>query len=165
MNANWCICGLVSALALVASPDAVAQKPLQMDLQPLLQANAPAARPSPGQRAAHRNSFVAPRPQVIERDRRLTDRHESRQDVLSTLGVGLLTGGEELDTTLPAEPNNGQTQLRFKKPVHLARDIKRGYRNMGEKLARKAFDDPRGKRIVFDVDGRVGVGIEITLDK
>ena len=165
MNANWCICGLVSALALVASPDAVAQKPLQMDLQPLLQANAPAARPTPTQRAKQRNSFVAPRPQVIERDRRLTDRKESRQDVLSTLGVGLLTGADDIDATLPTEPNDGYPELRFKKQTHLARDIKRGYRNMGEKLARKAFDDPRGKRIVFDVDGRVGVGIEITLDK
>lgn len=165
MNANWCICGLVTALALVASPVAIAQKPLQMDLQPLPQANAPAPRPTPVQRAAQRTSFVAPRPQVIERDRRLTDRRESRQDALSTLGVGLLTGADDIDTTLPTEPTDGHPELRFKKQVHLARDIKRGYRNMGEKLARKAFDDARGKRIVFDVDGRIGVGVEITLDR
>jgi hypothetical protein len=34
---------------------------------------------------------------------------------------------------------------------------------MGENLAKKVFDDPRGKRIVFDVEGKPGVGVEIPL--
>jgi hypothetical protein len=100
---------------------------------------------------------------VLERDRRLTDRREARQEALSSLGVGLLTGLDPADTTSINAPAEGYPQLRFKKQGHLARDIKRGYRNMGENLARKVFDDPRGKRVVFDIEGKPGVGLEIPL--
>ncbi len=166
MNANGCIGGLVTVLALLASPVAAAQKPLRMDLAPLMQAKpaASAPRATPVQRAAHRRSFNAPQPTVLERDRRLTDRREARQEAISTLGVGLLTGLEPADATTSNTPAAGYPQLRFKKQGHLARDIKRGYRNMGENLARRVFDDPKGKRIVFDIEGRPGVGVEIPLD-
>jgi hypothetical protein len=166
MNANWCIGGMVTALALLASPVAIAQQaPLRMDLKPYVQARPATAMPRPGaaQRPASRHSFIAPLPQVLERDRRLTDRRESRQDVLSTLSVGLLTGLEDSDTVVSTLPTAGYPQLRFKKRSSLDRDIKRGYRNMGENLAKKVFDDPRGKRIVFDVEGKPGVGVEIPL--
>jgi hypothetical protein len=160
MNANWCIGGMVTALALLASPVAIAQQaPLRMDLKPLVQARPAAMAPRP----INRHTFVAPRPQVLERDRRLTDRRESRQDVLSTLSVGLLTGLEDSDTVATTLPTAGYPQLRFKKRSSLDRDIKRGYRNMGENLARKVFDEPRGKRIVFDIQGKPGVGLEIPL--
>jgi hypothetical protein len=166
MKAIWCTCGMLSILALCASEAAVAQQPLRMDLKPLLQAHsAPAPRPTPAQRAKQRRSFVAPTPQVLERDRRLTDRRESREDVLSTLGVGLLTGLEENDAPASTLPTDGYPNLRFKKRGSLDRDIKRGYRNMGENLAKKVFDDPRGKRIVFDIEGRPGVGVEIPLQQ
>src|SRR5690348_4068478 len=103
MNANWCICGVVTALALIASPVAVAQQPLQMDLHPLLQPKPPATAPraTPALAGSHRRSFNVPQPQVLDRDRRLTDRRESRQDVLSSLGVGLLSASDDLDTTTP----------------------------------------------------------------
>lgn len=162
MNANWCIGGMVTALVLLASPVAIAQQaPLRMDLKPFVQARPAAAVAAP--RPTSRHTFVAPRPQVLERDRRLTDRRESRQDVLSTLSVGLLTGFEDADTVTSTLPAAGYPQLRFKKRSSLDRDIKRGYRNMGENLAKKVFDDPRGKRIVFDVEGKPGVGVEIPL--
>ena len=166
MNANWCICGVVTALALLASPVAVAQKqPLQMDLHPLFQPRPLATTPRamPAQGSSHRRSFNVPQPQVIERDRRLIDRRESRQDVLSSLGVGLVSASDDLDLTAPTTATDGFPQLRFKKRGSLDRDIKRGYRNMGENLAKKVFDDPRGKRIVFDVEGKPGVGVEIPL--
>jgi hypothetical protein len=161
MNANWCICGMVTALALVANPASASPRPLQMELQPLVQAHA-ASRPASPRPGSHA-SFIAPRPQVAERDRRLTDRRESREDVLSSLGVGLLTAPDDIDATTVTTPNAGYPQLRFKKQGHIARDIKRSYRNMGENLAKKMFDDPRGKRIVFDVNGKPGVGMEIAL--
>src|SRR5688500_20330089 len=95
MNANWCICGLVTALAILASPTACAQKPLRMDLAPLMQPR-PAATVAPratvGQRAATRRSFSAPQPAVTDRDRRLTDRNEARADAIPTLAVRLLPG-------------------------------------------------------------------------
>jgi hypothetical protein len=165
MNANWCICGVVTVLALLASPATFAQNSLQTDLQPLnLKARPaqllPRATPAP---RMQRHSFVAPAPQVLERDRRLTDRRESREDVLSTLGVGLLTSPDGFDATTTTTPNAGYPQLRFKKQGAVARDIKRGYRAMGQNLAKKMFDDPRGKRIVFDIEGKPGVGMEIAL--
>jgi hypothetical protein len=165
MNANWCICGVVTALAILASPVAVAQEPLQMDLHPLFQPKplATAPRASAARVGTHRRSFNVPQPQVLDRDRRLTDRRESRQDVLSSLGVGLVSASDDLDLTAPTTATDGFPQLRFKKRGSLDRDIKRGYRNMGENLAKKVFDDPRGKRIVFDVEGKPGVGVEIPL--
>jgi hypothetical protein len=165
MNTHSCTCGLLTALAMLASPAATAQEPLRIDLAPLVR-TAPATaapRATPAQRDAHRRSFNVPQPTVLERDRRLTDRRELRQEAISTLGVGLLTGLDPADTTSVSAPAAGYPQLRFKKQGHLARDIKRGYRNMGENLARKVFDDPRGKRVVFDIEGKPGVGLEIPL--
>jgi hypothetical protein len=166
MKTHSCTCGLLTALAMLASPAAIAQEPLRIDLAPLVRtapATAAAPRATPAQRAAHRRSFNVPQPTVLERDRRLTDRREARQEALSSLGVGLLTGLDPADTTSINAPAEGYPQLRFKKQGHLARDIKRGYRNMGENLARKVFDDPRGKRVVFDIEGKPGVGLEIPL--
>lgn len=167
MKSHSCSCVLLTALAMLASPAAIAQKPLRIDLAPLVHTAPVTATPratTPAQRAAHRRSFNAPQPVVLDRDRRLTDRREARQEALSTLGVGLLTGGfDPADTTSSNAPADGYPQLRFKKQGHLARDIKRGYRNMGENLARKVFDDPRGKRVVFDIEGKPGVGLEIPL--
>jgi hypothetical protein len=165
MKTHSCTCGLLTALAMLASPVAIAQKPLRIDLVPLVRTApaAPVLRATPPQHEAHRRSFNVPQATVLERDRRLTDRRESRQDALSSLGVGLLTGLDAADATSSTAPAEGYPQLRFKKQGHLGRDIKRGYRNMGENLARKVFDDPRGKRVVFDVAGKPGVGLEIPL--
>jgi hypothetical protein len=165
MKTHSCTCGLLTALALIASPAAIAQKPLRVDLVPLVRTMPATVAPHPtvAQHDARRRSFNVPQSTVLERDRRLTDRRELRQEALSTLGVGLVTGLDPADVTYSNSPAQGYPQLRFKKQGHLARDIKRGYRNMGENLARKVFDDPRGKRVVFDVAGKPGVGLEIPL--
>jgi hypothetical protein len=165
MKTHSCTCGLLTALAIIASPAAIAQKPLRVDLVPLMRSAQPVAAPRAtfAQHDAHHRTFNVPQSTVLERDRRLTDRRELRQEALSTLGVGLLTGLDPADATSSNAPAEGYPRLRFKKQGHLARDIKRGYRNMGENLARKVFDDPRGKRVVFDVAGKPGVGLEIPL--
>jgi hypothetical protein len=167
MKANWYIGGLITSLAFLASPAALAQKPLRMDIAPLVQPAPAAASVAPRatqvQRVASRRSFSAPAPDILERDRRLTDKRMARNDALSTLGVGLLTGLDPADTTTDATPAAGYPVLHFQKRGHLARDIKRGYRNMGEKLARRVFDEPRGKRIVFDIEGRPGIGVEVPI--
>ena len=160
MKSHWCICGMVSMLALGAGPAAAEGKPLRIDLAPLVNAPAAPVRPAP---RMHRRSFAAPTPTVDERDLRLTDRKQRRQEAISTLGVGLLTGlepGDSFDTTTPAD---GYPALKFNKQGHLARDIKQSYRAMGKRLAGRVFDDPRGKRIVFDIEGKPGVGVEIPI--
>ena len=164
MKSRWCICGMLSMLALGAGPAAAAGQPLRIDLAPLM--NTPAKQDRPAPRMNHR-SFAAPTPTVDERDLRLTDRRQRRQEAISTLGVGLLTGldssdASDLTTTTPAQ---GYPVLKFNKQGHLARDIKQSYRAMGKRLAGRVWDDPRGKRIVFDIQGRPGVGVEIPLKR
>jgi hypothetical protein len=110
-----------------------------------------------------RRSFSAPQLEVAGRDRRLIDRTHARQEAISTLGVGLLTGLEAPDDATSTDATDGTPSFKFKKQGHLARDIRRGYRAMGERLAGRVFDEPRGKRIVFDIEGKPGVGLEIPI--
>lgn len=42
--------------------------------------------------------------------------------------------------------------------------LRAGYRRLGENLAAKLWDDPAGRRIRFDIDGRPGLGLEIPFD-
>ena len=42
-------------------------------------------------------------------------------------------------------------------------DVQRGYRDLTERVSRQVWNDPQGRRIVFDVNGRPGVGVEIPL--
>ena len=152
-------------LALLAGPAAGAREPLRLDLAPLAKAQAIDARPAPVRPNANlsRRSFSAPQPEVLERDLRLTDRRHNRQEALSQLGVVLLAAPDVTDVPSVNAPQAGFPELKFDKRSHLARDIKRGYRRMGERVAGRLFDEPRGKRVVFDVAGRPGVGIEIPI--
>ena len=152
-------------LALVAGASADAREPLRLDLAPPVKAQAMDARPAPIRPSANlsHRSFSAPQPEVLERDLRLTDRRHSRQDALATMGVVLLAAPEATEATSVNAPQAGFPELKFDKRGHLARDIKRGYRRMGERVAGKLFDDPRGKRVVFDIAGKPGVGIEIPI--
>jgi hypothetical protein len=154
MKTSACFCSLISALALMASGAAFANKPLRMDLRPFVQ---PAAAPSAP--APKRSRSFAP-PVATAAGKPLP--REPRVDALG-MGVGLLTGLEATEVTESNSPANGYPVLQFQKRGHLARDIKRGYRNMGSNLARRVWEDPKGKRIVFDVDGKPGVGVEIPL--
>lgn len=157
MKTSACLCSLISSLALMASMPAHANKPLRMDLRPFVAPSAtarPAARP-----AMNKRSFNAPH---AVSDAAKPMPRSPRVDPID-LGVGLVTGLDPADATVPNSPANGYPVLPFQKRGHLARDIKRGYRNMGENLARRVWEDPKGKRIVFDVEGRPGVGVEIPL--
>ena len=154
MKTSACICSLISAMALLASQSALANKPLRMDLRPFVQ---PAPAPAMHKRAA---SFAPPRSANVVAGKPL--RREPRVDALG-LGVGLVTGLDNDDLTVANQPANGYPVLQFQKRGHLARDIKRGYRNMGSNLARRVWEDPKGKRIVFDIEGKPGVGVEIPL--
>jgi hypothetical protein len=157
MKTSACLCSLFSALTLAASGTVLAQqKPLRMDLRPFVQPAATTARPAARPNVARR-SFAAP---VSDADRRMP--HSPRVDAVG-LGMGLVTGLDPADVTVANNPANGYPVLQFQKRGHLARDIKRGYRAMGENLAKRVWDEPNGKRIVFDVEGRPGVGVEIPL--
>lgn len=46
----------------------------------------------------------------------------------------------------------------------LEQRLQHTYRRLGEDLAARLWDDPRGRRIRFDVDGRPGLGLLIPLD-
>ena len=152
-------------LAMFAGTVASAHEPLRMDLAPLVKA--PPVQPVQPRTVPpanlSRRSFAAPQPEVIERDLRLTDRRRSRQEAMSTMGLVLLAAPDATEEPNVNAPQAGYPELKFDKRGHLARDLKRGYRRMGEHLADKVFDEPRGKRVVFDVDGHPGVGLEIPL--
>jgi hypothetical protein len=158
MDKRFATFAMLSVLAVAVAPAAHAQKPLRIDIAPALIRNAPAnfaTQPAPGQRAAR--SFVAPQPQGADaRDQRL-----ARAEALTTLGVGLLNEPEQAEVTTAS--GAGYPTFRFQKRGAIARDLRRGYRRMGENLARKVWDEPNGKRIVFDVAGKPGVGVEIPL--
>ena len=160
MKTSACLCSLFSSLALMASSAAFAQKPLQMDLRPFVQAAAakPAARPNVSAR-----SFTAPRAGNAPANAASRPMPRSPRVDAIGLGMGLVTGDDLDDTTVATPSGTGYPELKFQKRGHLARDIKRGYRQMGENLAKKVWDEPKGKRIVFDVEGRPGVGVEIPL--
>jgi len=51
----------------------------------------------------------------------------------------------------------------FKRRGNAGRDIAQGYNNMLDSLSRKVWDDPKGKRLKFDVAGKPGVAVEIPL--
>lgn len=41
------------------------------------------------------------------------------------------------------------------------RRLRSGYRQLGERLASRLWDDPAGRRVKFDIEGRPGIGLEI----
>ena len=53
--------------------------------------------------------------------------------------------------------------FQFKRRGNAGRDLARGYNDMCDAVSRKLWDDPKGKRVKFDVAGKPGVGIEIPL--
>lgn len=46
----------------------------------------------------------------------------------------------------------------------LDRRLRSGYRQLGERLASRLWDDPDGRRVKFDIEGRPGIGLEIPFD-
>lgn len=56
------------------------------------------------------------------------------------------------------------TPLQWRQEHSLDQRLRSQYRQLGEQLAAKLWDDPRGRRIKFDIEGRPGLGLEIPLD-
>src|SRR5689334_1708263 len=162
MKTRWSFCGVVMTAMLAGPVGAATHAPLRMDLAPIARAQNAAMQAPPAQGYRPNRTFSAPHESGPRdaREARLT-----RADTVSSLGVGLLTGLDPADATVATQPEAGYPELKFQKRGHLARDIKRGYREMGENLARRVWEDPKGKRIVFDVAGKPGVGVEIPLGR
>ena len=53
--------------------------------------------------------------------------------------------------------------FKFRRQGNAGRDIKEGYKDMCDRVSRKLWNDPNGKRIKFDVAGKPGVAFEIPL--
>jgi hypothetical protein len=73
---------------------------------------------------------------------------------------GMLEASES--APLPAAEQEAAT-FRFRKQGNAGRDIQQGYKDMCDRVSRKLWDDPNGKRIKFDVAGKPGVAFEIPL--
>lgn len=56
------------------------------------------------------------------------------------------------------------TDIQWRQDHSLDQRLRSQYRQMGEELASKLWDDPRGRRIKFDIEGKPGLGLEIPLD-
>jgi hypothetical protein len=131
-------CGCAGAYA--AEPSA--KRPLQLKLASAPAPQAMARSASPG--AARATRFRVAEPSLGER-------------ALSSL----LDDAHDQAELTPA-PADGAT-FRFRRQGHAGRDIAQGYNNMCEAVSKKVWDDPKGKRVKFDVAGKPGVGIEIPL--
>lgn len=66
-------------------------------------------------------------------------------------------------TSRSAHGTDPIAQLDFAGTGPWHQDVRRGYRDLTERVSRRVWDDPQGRRIVFDVDGRPGIGVEIPL--
>ena len=75
--------------------------------------------------------------------------------------TALLDGAERQETMSPAAAPGAN--FRFSRRGNVGRDLGQGYDKMCDAVSRKVWDDPKGKRIRFDVAGKPGVGIEIPL--
>jgi hypothetical protein len=73
---------------------------------------------------------------------------------------GMLEASES--APMPVADQEAAT-FRFRKQGNAGRDIQQGYKDMCDRVSRKLWDDPNGKRIKFDVGGKPGVAFEIPL--
>ena len=133
--------GLGCGSALAAEP--AAKPPLQLKL-----ASAPAPMALTRSASPHGNGPRAARFRVAE----------------PSLGERALSSllDDAHDRAQGETPSDGAS-FRFNRRGHAGRDIAQGYNNMCEAVSRKVWDDPKGKRVKFDVAGKPGVGIEIPL--
>jgi hypothetical protein len=73
---------------------------------------------------------------------------------------GMLASAES--APMPVAEQESAT-FRFRRQGNAGRDIQQGYKDMCDRVSRKLWDDPNGKRIKFDVAGKPGVALEIPL--
>jgi hypothetical protein len=155
--------GTVPGLAFATAPH-----PLRLDLPSLPQAaNAPSApRATAFERSMvprdGRQARIAPlfrrdqadaRPPVVRTDLQERARDLGRQALRNVL--------DQDATQLDDQRGEGQMQLKFSKRGNAFGDFNKSYRNMCDNVSKKLWDDPDGKRIRFDVNGKPGVAFEI----
>lgn len=56
------------------------------------------------------------------------------------------------------------TAFQMSSEERLDQRLRYGYRKLGEDLAARLWDNPRGKRVQFDIEGRPGLGLAIPFD-
>lgn len=54
-------------------------------------------------------------------------------------------------------------EFRFERRGPAIKNLARSYRRMCDSVSRKLWDDPKGRRIKFDIAGKPGVGVEIPI--
>ena len=92
--------------------------------------------------------------------RELVATQEIRQRALQSV-----LAGQDLETSMEQAPRDGRLNLKFQRRGNPFKDLQRGYREMCDRASAKLWDEPNGKRVRFDVAGRVGVGVEIPLGR
>lgn len=132
-------CGCGDAFA----ADPAAKRPLQLGLSAT-----PAALPASRGRIGANPNARAPRFRVAQ----------------ASLGERALTSLLDDAQDSAVEPASAEgASFRFNRRGNAGRDLAQGYNNLCENVSRKVWDDPKGKRVKFDVAGKPGVGIEIPL--
>lgn len=53
------------------------------------------------------------------------------------------------------------TAFQMSSDDRLDQRLRYGYRKLGEDLAARMWDNPRGRRVRFDIEGRPGLGLEV----
>lgn len=53
------------------------------------------------------------------------------------------------------------TAFQMSSDERLDQRLRYGYRKLGEDLAARLWDNPRGRRVLFDIEGRPGLGLEV----
>jgi len=156
------------ALVLGTLPSlAFATAPLRLDLPSFAPAstNNSTPRPTAFERSMvprnGREARIAPlfrrddpngRPPVVRTDLQNRARDLGRQALQNVL--------DQDAPSLDDQRGEGQMQLKFKRGNAFG-DLNKSYRKMCDNVSRKLWDDPNGKRIRFDVNGKPGVAFEI----
>lgn len=181
MKASGLICGLLSALAFFVSEPAHGEKNARAFNRPLLIEYNPTPRYLPEQTTHVRlpdRSWRRPTERVAGRlamqltesspidNSSINDRHPMTPIESAPLPpTPARRPPEVLDNSVP-DSAGLQTGVQSKRPQFRFQsrgpaNFKRGYQTMTESLAKRVWDDPKGKRILFEVRGKPGIAVEI----
>lgn len=86
-------------------------------------------------------------------------RGRNRHHFANPLAVQLATA----TPPMVASPSPPLPVLAFRDAGPLHREVQSGYRDFTESVARRVWTEPDGRRVIFDVGGKPGVGVEIPL--
>jgi hypothetical protein len=159
MSCRWALIGLSMIGFLSLAPDRAAfadigNRPLQLRL---------AAQPLP---VAQGNALAGLRTSNLNTP--AGNRHAARfnqaEASLSQRALQSIVDPPEQDFDEIAKTSGqGTAQFRFERQKPVYRDLQRGYKDMCARVSNKIWDDPRGRRIKFDIAGKPGVALVIPL--